>query len=182
MLTNLSPGILKPGDILTGDKMKKINIGKVVTTHGVRGDIKVYPHTNVEDMFGKLKKIYIGEEEYKISSVKYAKGCPVLNIDGLITLETAQKLIGKPVFADENSLPKLEEDSFYLKDIIGCIAIDEQGGKIGEITDVIFTGANDVYEITTESGRKILVPAVKEFILDVKIKDKKITVKLIEGM
>lgn len=162
--------------------MKKINIGKVVTTHGVRGDIKVYPHTNVEDMFSKLKKIYIGDGEYKISSVKYAKGCPVLNIGGLNTVEDAQKLIGSQVFADETSLPKLEEDSFYLKDIIGCKAIDEQGDEIGKITDVIFTGANDVYEITAQSDRKILVPAVKEFVLDINIKDKKITVKLIKGM
>ncbi len=162
--------------------MKKINIGKVVTTHGVRGDIKVYPHTNVEGMFGKLKKIYISDEEYKISSVKYVKGCPVLNIDGLNTVEEAQKLIGKQVLADENNLPKLEENSFYLKDIIGCTAIDEQGTEIGAITDVIFTGANDVYQITTAEKRDILVPAVKEFIRSVNIKDKKITVKLIEGM
>ena len=162
--------------------MKKINIGKIVTTHGVRGDIKVYPHTNIEDMFGKLKKIYIGDEEYKISSVKYAKGCPVLNINGLNTVEEAQKLIGKQVFADEEGLPKLEEDSFYLKDIIGCTAMNEQDGDIGKITDVMFTGANDVYEITAESGRKILVPAVKEFILNVNVADKIITVKLIEGM
>ena len=181
-MTNLSPGILKPGDILTGEFMKKINIGKVVTTHGVRGDIKVYPHTNVEDMFDELKKIYIGEAEYKILSVKYGKGCPVLNIDGLNTTNDAQKLIGSQVFADEISLPKLEEDNFYLKDIIGCAAIDEQGEEFGKITDVIFTGANDVYEITAENDRKILVPAVKEFILDVNIKDKKIMVKLIQGM
>ena len=162
--------------------MKKINIGKVVTTHGVRGDVKVYPHTNVEDMFNKLKKIYIGEEEYKISSVKYAKGCPVLNIDGLNTVEEGQKLVGRQVYADEKNLPKLEEDNYYLKDIIGCTALDEQENIIGKITDVIFTGANDVYEITVGDGRKILVPAVKEFILNVDIVEKKIKVKLIEGM
>lgn len=162
--------------------MKKVNIGKVVTTHGVRGDIKVYPHTNVEDMFTKLKNIYIGETEYKILSVKYAKGCPVININGLDTVEDAQKLIGKQVFADESALPKLQEDNYYLKDIIGCMAVDESGAEIGEISDVLFTGANDVYEITAQKDRKILVPAVKEFILDVNIKEKKITVKLIEGM
>lgn len=181
-MTNLSPGIFVPGDTFREKNMKKINIGKVVTTHGVRGDIKVYPHTNVEDMFGKLKKIYIGEDEFKILSVKYTKGCPVLNIDGLNTVEEAQELIGKPVYADESDLPKLEEDSFYLKDIIGCTAVDEQEEEIGKITDVIFTGANDVYEITAYDERKILVPAVKEFILNVNIADKKITVKLIEGM
>ena len=162
--------------------MKKINIGKVVTTHGVRGDIKVYPHTNVEDMFSKLKRVYIGEDEGKILSVKYAKGCPVLNIDGINTVEQAQALIGKQVFADESALPKLEQDAFYLKDIIGCTAVDEEEKEIGKITDVIFTGANDVYQVETESGREILVPAVKEFILGVDIKNKKITLRLIEGM
>ncbi len=171
-----------PGDTFKVTIMKKINIGKVVTTHGVRGDVKVYPHTNVEDMFGKLKTIYIGEEEYKISSVKYAKGCPVLNLSIVNTVEEAQKLIGKQVYADENSLPKLEENNFYLKDIIGCSAVGEKGEEIGKLTNVIFTGANDVYEITAPEGRNILVPAVKEFILNVNISEKKITVKLIEGM
>ena len=161
--------------------MKKINIGKVVTTHGVRGDIKVYPHTNVENMFAKLKKVYIGEEERKILSVKYAKGCPVLNLDGTNTVEEAQLLIGKPVFANEEDLPNLEQDSYYLKDIIGCIAVDEEK-EIGKITDVIFTGANDVYQIETETGREMLVPAVKEFVLNVDIKNKKIKIRLIEGM
>lgn len=171
-----------PGDTFKVKIMKKINIGKVVTTHGVRGDIKVYPHTNVEDMFGKLKKIYIGEEEYKIGSVKYAKGCPVLSIASVNTVEEAQLLIGKQVYADEKNLPELDEDNYYLKDIIGCTAEDDEGVEIGKITDVIFTGANDVYEITAPEGRKILVPAVKEFILSVDITEKIIKVKLIEGM
>ena len=162
--------------------MRKINIGKVVTTHGVRGDIKVYPHTNVEDMFLKLKKVYIGEEEKKIFSVKYAKGCPVLNIEGVNTVEEAQLLIGKQVFADEAALPKLEEDAFYLKDIIGCMAVDKEENEIGKVTDVIFTGANDVYQIETESGREMLVPAVKEFIIEVDVKAKKIKIRLIDGM
>ena len=162
--------------------MKKINIGKVVTTHGVRGDIKVYPHTNVEDMFSKLKKVYIGEDERKILSVKYAKGCPVLNVDGVNTVEQAQLLIGNQVFADESALPKLEEDAFYLKDIIGCTAVNEDETEIGKVTDVIFTGANDVYQIETENGREMLVPAVKEFVLAVDIKNKKIKIRLIDGM
>ena len=162
--------------------MKKINIGKVVTTHGVRGEIKVYPHTNVDKMFDKLKKIYIGDEEKNILSVKYAKGCPVLKLDGVLTVEMAKELVGKQTFADEKDLPKLEDDSYYLKDIIGLKAVDENGKEIGEITDVIFTGANDVYEITTPEEREILVPAVKEFILNINLKNKTITVKLIEGM
>ena len=162
--------------------MKTINIGKVVTTHGVRGDIKVYPHTNVENMFAKIKKIYIGEEERKILSVKYAKGCPVLNLEGTNTVEEAQLLIGKTVFANEEELPNLEQDSYYLKDIIGCTAVDEEENEIGKITDVIFTGANDVYQIETENGREMLVPAVKEFVLKVDIKNKKIKIRLIDGM
>ena len=162
--------------------MKKINIGKVVTTHGVRGDIKVYPHTNVENMYAKLKKVFVGEEERKIRSVKYAKGCPVLNLEGTNTVEEAQLLVGKQVFADENDLPNLEQDSYYLKDIIGCTAVDEDEKEIGKITDVIFTGANDVYQIETENGREMLVPAVKEFVLEVDIKNKKVKIRIIDGM
>ena len=176
------PSIFILGKAIWVIVMKKINIGKVVTTHGVRGDIKIYPHTNVEDMFDKLKKIYIGDAEYKIISVKYAKGCPVLNLSTLNTVEEAKTLVGKPVLVEEKNLPQLEENNFYLKDIIGCTALDELGITVGKITDVIFTGANDVYEITAPEGRKILVPAVKEFILNVHIQSKTIKVKLIEGM
>ena len=162
--------------------MKKINIGKVVTTHGVRGEIKVYPHTNVDRMFDKLKKIFLGNDEKKIISVKYAKGCPVLKLDGVDTVEMGKEFVGKQVFAEEKDLPKLEDDSYYLKDIIGLTAVDENGEEIGKITDVIFTGANDVYEITTPGEREILVPAVKEFVLDINLDEKVIKVKLIEGM
>lgn len=162
--------------------MKKINIGKVVTTHGIKGEIKIYPHTNVEDMFKKLKNIYLGDKEYKILSVKYAKNCPVLKLEGVASVEEAQLLIGKEAVVDEAKLPNLEENSYYIKDIVGLTAKDENGETIGEVTDVIFTGANDVYEITTEKERTILVPAVKEFILNVNLKEKIIVVKLIEGM
>lgn len=162
--------------------MSKINIGKIVTTHGVRGEVKVYPHTNVENMFGTLKEIIIDSEKYKILSVKYAKNCPVLKLENITTMEMAEKLIGKGVFADESKLPKLEENTFYIKDIVGLDAVEESGEKIGKVTDVIFTGANDVYEITTPEDKKILLPAVKEFVLKVDIKQKKMIIKLIEGM
>lgn len=162
--------------------MQKINIGKVVTTHGVRGEIKVYPHTNVDKMFDKLKKIYVGDEEKKVIAVKYAKGCPVIKLDGILTVEMAKELVGRQIFAEEKDLPKLEENSYYLKDIIGLTAVDETGSEIGKITDVIFTGANDVYEITTPEEREILVPAVKEFVLKISLENKTVTVKLIEGM
>lgn len=162
--------------------MKKINIGKIVTTRGIRGEIKIFPHTNVTDMFDKLKTVYIGENEEKIEFVKHIKGCVSVKLGGVDTPEEAQKLVGKQVFVDEKMLPSLEENSFYLKDIIGCDVKDAEENFVGKITDVIFTGANDVYEITSEEDRKILVPAVKEFILNVDIKNKLITVNLIEGM
>ncbi len=162
--------------------MKKIDIGKVVNVRGVHGEMKILPHSNVENLFSKLKELYIGDEVFVIKQAKLVKSCAAVTVEGIDTPEKAKEYVNKIVYALEDALPKTDKDEYYIKDMIGIQVEDIDGNLIGTLTNVFFTGANDVYEITAENGKTVLVPAVKEFIKTVDLINNKITIKLIEGM
>ncbi len=162
--------------------MSEISVGKIVNVRGLHGEIKVLPHTNVENMFEKLKSIKILGNDYKIKSVKHIKNCVALLLDTVDTVEKATDLVGNELFVKEENMPKLEKDNYYLKDLIGVDVTDINEGELGKLTNVYFTGANDVYEITAKDGKTSLIPAVKEFVKEIDIDKKIMTVELIEGM
>ncbi len=162
--------------------MNKIDVGKVVNVRGIRGELKILPHTNVENLFSAIKKIYIGDELFKIIQVKSIKNCVGITVEGIDTPEKAREYVHKTVFAEEMDMPAVGENEYYIKDIIGINVYDTEDNLLGTLSEVYFTGANDVYEILCENGKKALIPAVKEFIKSVNLKEKKMTVELIEGM
>lgn len=162
--------------------MAEISVGKIVNVRGLQGEIKVLPHTNVENMFEKVKVVNISGVEYKIKSVKHIKNCVALLLEGIDTIEKATDLVGSELFVKEEKMPKLEKDNYYIKDLIGIMVTDVNEGELGALTNVYFTGANDVYEITANDGKTSLIPAVKEFIKEIDIDKKTMTVELIEGM
>ena len=162
--------------------MNKIDVGKIVNVRGIKGEIKIFPHSNINDLFGQKKKIYIDDIGFEVAEAKKIKNCAALKLAGIDAPEKAREYVGKTVYADENDLPETEKDEYYVKDILGITVSDDDRGEIGKISDVFFTGANDVYEITCENGKKVLIPAVKEFIKEVDLKGKKMRVRLIEGM
>lgn len=161
--------------------MADIKIGKVVNTRGIHGEIKVFSYVNTNDLFGRIKSITINGFEYSVTGVKYIKKCVALKLHGIDNPDTAETLVGFDVFTDENRLPELEAGAFYVKDIIGS-AVFENNSLLGTVTNVYFTGANDVYEIIDSSGKTALIPSVKEFIKHIDIKNKRIDVELIDGM
>lgn len=162
--------------------MAEISVGKIVNVRGLRGEIKVLPHTNVENMFEKLKSVNISGAEYKIVSVKHIKNCVALLLETVDTIEKATDLVGNELFVKEENMPKLEKGDYYLKDLIGLEVTDVTEGALGKLTNVFFTGANDVYEITAKDGKTSLIPAVFEFIKEIDIDKKTMLVELIEGM
>lgn len=160
-----------------------IKIAKVVTTRGIKGEIKLISFSNISDLFESLTDVIIGEVEYRIEHVKYVKNCVILKLAGIENPEDARAiLVGKDVFAREEDMPELEDDSYYVKDMIGIKVYDDSDEYIGKIKSIFFTPANDVYEIEQEDGKTVLIPAVKEFVENIDMPNKKITVKLIEGM
>lgn len=160
-----------------------IKIAKVVTTRGIKGEIKLVSFSNISDLFESLTEVIIADTSYKIEHVKYVKNCVILKLNGIENPEDARAiLVGKDVYVRDEEMPELEDDSYYVKDMIGVQVYDESEGYIGNIKSVFFTPANDVYEIETEDGKTVLIPAVKEFIENIDMANKKMNVKLIEGM
>ena len=162
--------------------MEKIEIGKIVNTHGIRGEVKLIPYLDDPDVFREFDTVIADGKEYKVLGTKFAKGNPVYALEGVDSVDAANALRNKTVFVYESDLPKLSEGEFYIKDILGMEAISDQDVPLGVISDVFRTGSNDVYEITGEDKNKILIPAISEVIKSIDIEGKKLTVHLIEGL
>lgn len=160
-------------------------IGQIVNTSGLKGILKIKPFTDDIKKFSNLKTIYIktknGLTEFKIEQVRYVKNMVMLKLAGIDTVEEAEKYrnLYIKVLRDQE---ELEEGSYYVVDILGCKVNTDANQELGKIVDVFQTGSNDVYVVKDEQGKQILLPAIKQVIKNVDIKNKIITVHLLEGL
>ena len=165
-------------------KSQYLECGKIVNTHGVRGGLKLESWCDTPQDLASLKKVFLKEgAEYKMHKVKKSsvfKQFVLFELEGINNIDVAMTLKGRVVFADREDI-SIDEDAFFIADIIGLDVIDlESGEKIGTLSDVLNLGASDLYEINTKNGKK-LIPAVPEFIKEIDL-EKGIFVSLIEGM
>ncbi len=161
--------------------MPQIEIGKIVNTHGLRGHIKVEPWCDGIETYEYLNRVFINNFEYEIESVKLQKNLFLLKFTNLNSIEDAEKLKNKIIYANEEEMPPLPEGVFYIKDIIGLSVYD--GDKfVGEIVDWIETGANNVYIIKRPDGKDVLIPAIDSVIKEIDIENKKMSVNMLEGL
>ncbi len=161
--------------------MRLIEIGKVVSSVGLKGQIKVYHYTDYKERFEEMESVILDNEEYRIAGVRYNKEQPILSLDGIEDRNDADMLRGKKVYIREENLRVLPEDTFYIRDLIGCEVEDEKRGRIGVVVNVIQNVAQDIYEVESDDKKVVMIPAVSEFIKKVDIENRKITVCLIEG-
>ena len=164
-----------------------LEIGKIVNTHGTRGEVKVIPLTDDPARYYELKWVYIGNhdfiEKYNIENVRISGNTVIMKFGEANDINRAKLLKGLFVKIDREHAVKLPEDTFFICDLIGCGVYDEcNGNKLGTLDNVIKTGSNDVYVIKTENKKEILVPALKSVVKKVSVKDKKIWVLLPEGL
>lgn len=164
------------------DSMEKIKIGQVVNAVGLKGELKVRHDTDYKERFEELKKIYLGNTPYEISGVRYMKEMVILKLLGVDDRTEAETHKGEDVCIDKSDVRVLPEDTYYIFDMIGMSVVDESGNKLGILSDVIKRTAQDLYEIEKEDKKKFLIPAVEEFILNIDVKNKVMTVRLIEGL
>ena len=161
-------------------------IGQIVNTHGVRGNVKIKPFTDDIRRFDKLKTIYISQKneliEFVIQEVKYSKNSVLLKLEGIDTVEEAENYRNCYVKINRKNAVKLEKDSYFIADLLNCEVFTENGDMLGKIDDVFSTGSNDVYVVKDELGKQILIPAIKSVVKHVDIENKKITINLIEGL
>lgn len=159
---------------------KMLAVGKICNTHGVRGNIKLIPWTDFPEVFEEIDFITVNNIEYIIKDVKYQKSNIILKLEGIDTVEQAESLRDLIAYCYKNQLEELPENTYYIADLIGCEVYDDEE-LIGKITDVFSAGGADLYEIKGK-GAPIYLPAIKENVLSVDIKNKIIKVKLPEGL
>jgi len=159
---------------------KYLEAGKIVNTHGIRGEVKIQPWADSPEYLTGFEHIYIDGEPVKILFAKVHKGCVIATLDGVDDIDGAIRLKNKTICIDRKDAP-LEEGRHFVADLIGLRALDSETGEtLGVVADVLSLPANDVYVIKGE--REILVPAVADFIVEINIDAGSIRLRLIEGM
>lgn len=152
-----------------------LRVGKIVNTHGLRGEVKVIPLTDDPKRYNELDFVLIDGIERKIQGCKYQKDRVIVKIEGINTIEEAEKYKNKYMEISREYAVPLEEDTYYIADIIGCTVFDTNGKDLGEVYDVIQTKNNDVYWI--RKPKELLIPVLLEIVTDIDIENRKITIK-----
>ena len=164
--------------------MEKIKIGKIVNAVALRGEVKVYAYSDRKERYEEeiLVENKKGLTPYEIQGVRYQKNIVILKLKGVDDRNAAEALKERDIYITEADLPELPDDTFYVRDLMGCMVLDGRtGGKLGIIKEVLQGAAQDVYVITLLSGKEAMIPAVAEFVKQVDMEARTITVELIPG-
>ena len=163
-----------------------LQVGVISSTHGIRGEVKVFPTTDDPDRFRKLKQVILdtGREQksLEIEGVKFFKQFVILKFKDIDNINDIEKYKGKSLYVTREHAVKLKKDEYFIADMIGMDVFTEEGELFGALKDVMETGANDVYIIEMTDGKEVLVPAIKQCILDVDIENRKMVIHLLEGL
>lgn len=165
---------------------QRFQVGVISSTHGVRGEVKVYPTTDDAKRFKRLKEVVLdtGREQktLEIEGVKFFKQFVILKFKGIDNINDIEKYKGKSLFVDREHAVKLKKDEYFIADMIGMRVFTDEGEDFGILKDVIETGANDVYIIATKAYGEVLVPAIKQCILHVDVEQGEMQIHLLEGL
>lgn len=163
-----------------------LRVGVISSTHGVRGEVKVFPTTDDPARFEDLETVFLdtGREKLKleISGVKFFKNMVILKFKGYDNINDIEKYRGKDLWITRDQAVPLGEDENFVADLIGLSVVTDQGETLGVMKDVMFTGANDVYVVERENGKELLLPAIKDCILDVDLEESVMTVHVLDGL
>ena len=163
-----------------------LQVGAVTSTHGIAGEVKVFPTTDDAKRFKKLKHVLLdtgkGMQELEIVQVKFFKNMVILKFRDHNKIEDVMDFRGKSLYVTRENAVKLKKNEYFIADLIGMKVYTEDHALLGTLTDVLQTGANDVYEVTLEDGREVLIPAIRQCILDVDTQNGTMKVHLLEGL
>ena len=162
-------------------------VGKLVNTHGIKGDVKILPSTDFPDVrFAPGSRLTLMDPnssaalEVEIVSSREQKGMYVLKLKGYDNINDVERYKGWTVRAFDSV--ELEDGEYYYRDIVGCRAVTDEGEELGSIIEILSPGANDVWVVERANGKQLLLPVIDEVILDVNVRDKTVTVHLMEGL
>ena len=162
-----------------------LEIGEVVSTHGVMGEMKVYPWADDADSLKKVKKVFLndrGENGIKVNSARKHKNMLLLTLEGVESMEGVRKYIGKTLYADRKEI-KIEKGAYFIADLLGLEVIDSRDGShIGKVQNVTNTGVQDIYHVEKDNGEVRMVPGVPAFIKEVNINKGYVAIEPIQGL
>ncbi len=163
-----------------------LRVGVIASTHGIRGEVKVFPTTDDAKRFEKLKEVLLdtGKElkTMEIQQVRFFKNMVIVKFKGYHTINDIEIYKGKDLLVTREHAVELGPDENFIVDLIGLSVETDEGELLGELTDVLITGANDVYEVTRTDGKKVLLPAIKDCVLDVDLEAGRVLVHVLEGL
>ncbi|NBI29565.1 ribosome maturation factor RimM [Chengkuizengella sp. YPA3-1-1] len=171
------------------ENKKYYRVGKIVNTHGLRGDLKIISKSDFPEVrFKKGSKLYVSlenENKYEAMIVENArphKEVFIVKFRDFNDINEVEKLKNHIIYVSEDQLVELPDEEYYFHEIIGCKVFSEENEELGEITDILTTGANDVWVAKRKKGQDLLVPIIDDVLLSVDVKEKKVIIRLMEGM
>ena len=166
----------------------RLKVGKIVNTHSLKGEVKVISSTDFEEQrFEKGTELLITRgnqvvKEVTVESYRIHKNNLLVKFVGIDSIEEAEKLKNLQIKIDSDNIGELEENEFYFHEIIGCEVFDENGKSLGEISEILTPGANDVWVIKSQNGKEILIPYIEDVVKKIDVENKKIDIEVMEGL
>ena len=166
----------------------RLKVGKIVNTHSLKGEVKVISSTDFEEQrFEKGTELLITRgnqvvKEVTVESYRTHKNNLLVKFVGIDSIEEAEKLKNLQIKIDSDNIGELEENEFYFHEIIGCEVFDENGKSLGEISEILTPGANDVWVIKSQNGKEILIPFIEDVVKKIDVENKKIDIEVMEGL
>ena len=164
-----------------------LRIGTITNTHGLRGEVKVFPSTDDIRRFSDLEAVFLdeahGRKKLSVRQARYFKQMVILAFEEIGSIEEAEKIKGCEIFVDREHAVPLEEGEYYYADLIGMKVVTSDGEELGILRDILETGANDVYLVSSKHyGKDIMIPAIESCIKNVDIEEGLMTVELLPGL
>ena len=162
--------------------MDIIKLGKITAPQGIKGEVRVYPYTDKPTRFSEIEAVLLNGRRCRIEKARYMKNMAILKLEGIDDRNAAETMRNRELLLPREELWKQPEDTYFVDDLVGCAVVSEDGAPVGTLKTVHSRPAQDLYEIEKEDGSSFLLPAVKEFVKDVKTDEKIIVIHLIEGL
>ena len=164
----------------------RLRVGVITSTHGIRGEVKVFPTTDDPARYKKLKQVYLVTRKetlpLTIQSVKFFKQFVIVKFREYNDINEVEQYKNAELWIDRKDAMPLEEGEYYIADLIGLTVMTDEGGKLGVMKDVLQTGANDVYEVEMENGKTVLLPSIEECVKKVDLEKGEILVHVMDGL
>ena len=167
------------------EKLTQFRIGQIVNTQGLKGEVRVYPYVDDINRFDELENFYLDKnfnQEFEVERVRYKGNMVIMKIKGVDSVEMAERLKTKNLYVSRENSVDLDEDEFFIADLIGLDVFTVAGEKVGTLKDVLQYSANDVYVVKGDNDKEYLIPSTLKFVPEINIEEKKMIIDPIKGM